>query len=96
MSWASEEIVSMDFVVGLPTSSSANAMMVVVDKYSKFSHFVPLRDPFTAASIAPLFFDHIYHLHGLAVSIISYRDRVFTSKFCQLLFKLAGISLRIS
>lgn len=87
---ASWEVISMDFVEGLPSSGAANAIMVVVDKYSKFAHFIPLRHPFNAAQVAKLFMDHVYKLHGLPLSIISDRDRVFTSRLWQLLFKLAG------
>lgn len=36
------EVISLDFVEGLPMSGSVNAILVVVDKYSKFAHFVPL------------------------------------------------------
>lgn len=86
----------MDFIEGLPLSGSANAILVVVDKYTKFAHFVSLRHPFTAASVARLFMDHIYRLHGLPKSIISDRDRIFTSHLWQLLFKMAGIQLRMS
>lgn len=93
---SSWEIISMDFIEGLPQSQSYNAIWVVVDKYSKFAHFVPLRHPFTAATIAKLFLDHIYRLHGLPASIISDRDRVFTSYLWPSLFKLAGVSLRTS
>ena len=64
--------------------------MVVVDKFSRFAHFIPLRHPISAASMARAFLDHIYKLHGLPLAIISNRDRLFTSKFWQLLFKLAG------
>lgn len=54
----------MDFVEGLPTSGSANAILIIVDKFSKFAHFVPLHHPFTAKSVAKLFMDHVYRLHG--------------------------------
>jgi hypothetical protein len=90
------EMVSMDFIEGLPLSSNANTILVVVDKYSKFAHFVPLRHPFSAASVAKVFMDNIYKLHSLPKSIISDRDRIFTSKFWQLLFKMVGIQLRMS
>jgi transposase InsO family protein len=86
----------MDFVEGLPTSGSANVIMVVVDKFSRFAHFIALRHPISAASVARAFLDHIYKLHGLPLAIISDRDRLFTSKFWQLLFKLAGTDLRMS
>jgi hypothetical protein len=75
------EIVSMDFIEGLPPSGSANAILVVVDKFSKFAHFVALKHPFTAQTVAQLFFDNVYRLHGLPKSIVSDRDKIFTSLF---------------
>jgi hypothetical protein len=89
------EIISMYFIEGLPLSGNANAILVVVDKYTKFAHFVPLKHPFSA-SMARLFMDNIYKLHGLPKSIIFDRDRIFTSRLWQLLFQLAGIQLRMS
>jgi hypothetical protein len=86
----------MDFIEGLPQSGSHNAIMVIVDKFSKYAHFIPLRHPFQAAGVAKLFMDHIYKLHGLPSAIISDRDRIFTSKFWQTLFKLVGTSLHMS
>jgi hypothetical protein len=67
-------------VEGLPLSGSANAILVVVDKYSKYAHFIALRHPFTAALVARVFMEQIYRLHGLPFATISDRDRVFTSK----------------
>ena len=49
------QVVSLDFVEGLPTSMRMNSILVVVDKFSKYSHFLPLSHPFTAASVAKLF-----------------------------------------
>jgi hypothetical protein len=49
----------MDFVKGLPTSGSANAILVVVDKFSKFAHFITLKHPFMAKTMAQLFLDNI-------------------------------------
>jgi hypothetical protein len=73
----------MDFIEGLPSSGRANAILVVVDKFLKFTHFIPLRHPFTVADVAQLFMDIVFCLHGLPKTIISDRDRVFTSKFWQ-------------
>ena len=77
---ASWKVISLDFVEGLPFSEAANAILVVVDKFSKFAHFIPLKHPFSAASVARLFMDHIFKLHGMPMAIISDRDRVFTSQ----------------
>jgi hypothetical protein len=63
------DIFSMDFVEGLPTSGSANAILVVIDKFTKFGHFLPLHHPFNAQSVARLFMDQIYQLHGLPLVI---------------------------
>lgn len=93
---ASWEVISMDFNEGLPTFGKANALLVVVDKFSKFVHFILLKHPFTAAVVARLFMDTVFRLHGLPKAIISYRDKVFTSKFWQHLFHTAGTSLRLS
>jgi len=92
----SREIISMDFVEGLPTSGAANAILVVVDKFSKFAHFIALKHPFATKTVAQLFLDNVYHLHGLPTSIISDRDKIFTSQFWQALFKAAGTSLSLS
>jgi hypothetical protein len=83
----------MDFVEGLPRSGSANAILVVVDRYSKFAHFIALRHPFTALSVARLFLDNVYKLHGMPQAILSNHDKVFTSNLWKLLFKLSGTEL---
>jgi hypothetical protein len=92
---ASWEVITMDFIEGLPQSGSANAILVVVDKFFKFAHFIPLRHPFTAAVVARVFLDTVYRLHGWPKTIIPDRDKVFTSKFRQLLFR-TGANLHLS
>ena len=86
----------MDFIEGLPQSASFNAILVVVDKFSKFSHFISLRHPFTAASVAKIFMDQVYRLHGLPRAIVSDRDHIFTSNFWKYLFKAASSELQFS
>ncbi|KAJ0490310.1 putative nucleotidyltransferase, Ribonuclease H [Helianthus annuus] len=88
--------VSMDFVEGLPCSKGFTVIMVVVDRLSKYAHFMPLKHPFTAAIVAREFVANIVRLHGLPSSIVSDRDKVFISSFWQALFKLQGTGLRLS
>ena len=86
----------MDFIEGLPRSGGKNYILVIVDKFSKFSHFVPLSHPFAAGVVAKTFMQQVYRLHGVPLSIISDRDRIFTSQLWQELFKLANVQLRMS
>jgi hypothetical protein len=71
----------MDFVEGFPKVGGKSIILTVVDKFSKFAHFIPLGHPYTAASVAKAFFDNIVKLHGIPCSIVSHRDTVFTSSF---------------
>lgn len=88
--------VTMDFIEGLPNSATYNCILVVVDKFSKYSHFIKLSHPFSAFKVARLFMDHIYKLHGMPAVIVSDRDKVFTSLLWQELFKLSRTELRMS
>lgn len=65
----------------------------MVDKFTKYGHFLPFMHPFTALHIAQLYMDHVYKLHGLPKTIISNRNRVFTSAVWQQLFKLSDTKL---
>lgn len=88
--------VSMDFVEGLPKLNHKEVILVVVDRFTKYAHFVPLCHPYTAEVVADLFMENIYKLHGLPRSIISDRDKVFTSKFWQTIFKKMQVKLNLS
>lgn len=90
------QCISMDFVEGLPVSLGYNCIMVVVDRFSKYSHFIALKHPFTALSVAKVFMVHVYHLHGLPSSIVSDRDRIFVGRLWKELFKLADVQLKMS
>lgn len=39
--------ISMDFIGGLPKAQGLNTIMVVVDKLTKYAHFIALSHPFT-------------------------------------------------
>ena len=83
----------MDFVESLPKSHMKEVVMVVVDRFTKFVHFVTLSHPYTASKVATLYMQHVFKLHGMPTSIVSDRDPIFTSHFWQELMKLQGIQL---
>ncbi|XP_035547375.1 uncharacterized protein LOC118348911 [Juglans regia] len=86
----------MDFVEGLPISKGCFVIMVVVDRLSKYAHFMSLKHPFTAAQAALLFFNNVFKLHGLPKTIVSDRGSTFTSSFWKELFRLQGVNLSYS
>jgi len=88
--------IAMDFVEALPKVNGKSVILTVVDRFSKFAHFVPLSHPYTAASVAKVFFQEIVRLRGLPSSIVSDRDPVFTSAFWKELFSLAGVKLQFT
>lgn len=88
--------ISMDFIDGLPSSHGKIVILVVVDRLSKYAHFMPLSHPYSATQVAQCFLDHVYKLHGLPATIVSDRDKVFLSQFWQSLFKLLKVNLHMS
>ena len=76
------DVVSMDFIVGLPLSSHRHdAILVTVDTLTKVAHFSLVRTTYTAQNIAQVFLRDIVRLHGVPRKIISDRDSLFTSAF---------------
>jgi hypothetical protein len=71
----------MDFIEALPKCEGYSMILVVVDRFTKYAHFLPLKHPYTATSVAQLFFSNIVKLHGLPKTIVSDRDKVFASAF---------------
>ena len=71
--------VSLDFIEGLPKSKGKDTILVVVNRLSKYAHFLPLSHPFSAVTVAQLYHDNIFKLHWIPKTIVSDRDRVFVS-----------------
>ena len=88
--------VSMDFVEGLPVSGGKDVIFVVVDRPTKYAHFIRLKHPYTTTIVAQAYVDCVFKLHGLPTVIISDRDPIFTSQFWKELFKLQKVALHMS
>lgn len=86
----------MDFITGLPKAKGYQAIMVVVDRLSKYAYFVPLKNPYSAKTLTDVFVKEIIRLHGIPMSIVSDRDPVFVSNFWQEIFKMQGTHLKMS
>ena len=88
--------VSVNFIEGLPKSNEKKVIMIMMDRLSKYAHFIALSHPYSASTIAQVFVDNVYKLHGNPQTIISDRDAVFTSKFWHELFRLQRVDMHLS
>lgn len=73
-----------------------DTILVVVDRFTKYSHFFALKHPFTAQGVAKVFLDNVVRLNGMPRIIVSDRDKLFTSQFWKQLFSLMGVKLQLS
>ena len=91
------EEVSLDFVTGLPrTARGHDAVLVVVDRFTKWAYFIPTQTTVDAKGTAELFHEWIFSRHGMPKRIVSDRDPRFTSHFWRALFDTMGTTLAMS
>ncbi|KAA3466339.1 DNA/RNA polymerases superfamily protein [Gossypium australe] len=89
--------VTMDFVSGLPLSpKKKDAICVVVDRLTKYAHFIRIRTDYSLDRLAKLYISEIVRLHGVPLSVISDRDPRFTSRFWKKLQETLGTKLNFS
>jgi hypothetical protein len=77
----------MDFITGFPKTQRQNdSIMVVIDKVSKYVHFIAVKSTYKVINIAEIFMKEIFRMHGIPKMVISDRDVKFTSNFWKELF----------
>jgi IS30 family transposase len=88
--------VSMDFIVGFPKVDDMNAVMVVVDRFSKYAVFIAAPSVCTAEVAARMFYRNVVKYFGVPTDIVSDRDARFTGRFWTALFNMMGTQLKFS
>jgi len=77
--------ISMDFITELPPSRSGNdiydAILVVVDRYSKMSLYIPAKSIWTAEDLADVLFEKVLLVYLGVQGIVFYRGSLFTSGY---------------
>lgn len=86
----------MEFIEGLPKSKGMDVILVVVDRLTKYAHYLPMSHPYSVKQVAQLFMDNIYKLDGPPEVIVSDRDHIFTSKLWQEIFTALKVKLYFS
>jgi transposase InsO family protein len=93
--------ISMDFIIGLPLSKDPttelwyDAILVIVDRFTKYASIIPFRRDYTAPQLAHMIKDrHIRH-YGILKTIISDRDKLFTSNFWATLIAEIGTKRKL-
>ena len=86
--------VSMEFILGLPmTERNKDSIFIVVDQFSKMTHFTPYNKDNDATHIAELYFKEVMRLHGILMSNVLDYDTKFLSHFQIALWKKMGTKL---
>ncbi|QRW18530.1 Retrotransposable element Tf2 protein [Rhizoctonia solani] len=83
--------ISYNFITGFPKLQGFDTILVVIDSFSKFGHFIPTTKKLLAKGLAELFISHIWKLHGLPVKTILDRGTTSTGKFLRALYQCLGV-----
>jgi hypothetical protein len=88
--WKWDDI-SMDFIVGLPTTTRKfDLIWVIVDRLSKSAHFIPINTNYKVQKYAKIYIAHVLCLHGVSKMIISDRGLQFVAHFWEQLHASLG------
>ncbi|GKF27134.1 putative reverse transcriptase domain-containing protein, partial [Tanacetum coccineum] len=94
--WKWERII-IDFITKLlRTPFGYDSIWVIVDRLTKFAHFIPMNEKFKMERLTRLYLKEIVCRHEVPVSIILDRDPRFASRFWRSLQKLLGTNLDMS
>ena len=86
----------MDFIETLPTSSSCDSILVIVDQLSKQGIFILTTIHCTSKDLAMLFIMHMFSKHGVLEHVTSDRGPKFISRFFHSLGKALDMKLHFT
>ncbi|KAL0172961.1 hypothetical protein M9458_033272 [Cirrhinus mrigala] len=86
----------VDFATDLPNSRGVTCILIIVDRFSKSVHFIPLKGLPTAMETAELLFNHVFRYFGIPEDIVSDRGPQFISRVWRAFFKLLGVTVSLS
>jgi hypothetical protein len=87
----------MDFITDLPLSEDSDQLWVIVDRFMKMAHFIPLKkDQKTAEYLVRIFTREMWRFHGILTDIILDRDSHFTSTKWKQFLGILGVQRYMS
>ena len=90
------EHITIDFITGLPISQGYNAIMVVIDRFTKYVIAIPTTGEILSMGTAKLFHDHMWKQFGIPRKVISDQGPEYTAQFMKDLHQLVGTKTNIS
>ena len=86
----------MDFISGFPKVDDKASIMVVVNRFSKYSIFIAAPELCSSEVVADLFYKDMVKYFGVPADIVSDRDTRFTGRFWTALFNMMGTEINFS
>ena len=90
------EHITINFIMGLPISQGYDAIMVVIDRFTKYVIAIPTTEEVSSMGTAKLFHDHVWKPFGIPQKVISDRGPQFVAQFMKDLHQLVGTKTNIS
>jgi len=90
------EHISINLITGLPESNGFNAILVIINCFSKIILLTAIRDTLTSFQTAEIYRDHVWSKHGLPKKVISDRGPQFAAQFMKDLHKLIKVEMNLS
>jgi transposase InsO family protein len=87
--------ISTDFITDLPESEGATIILVVVDRFTKMAHFIPLKKK-DSPTVARAYLENVWKYHGFPEDVVSDRDTTFMGSFFTDLYNYLGIKRSMS
>jgi transposase InsO family protein len=88
--------ISIDFITDLPLSKGFDAILTVVDRFTKMTHFIQCTKTINSEETANMVMQEVFRHHGLPDNIIKDRGPQFISKFWKHLMKTLNFSCKLS
>jgi len=87
--------ISTDFITDLPESEGAMVILLVIDRFTKMAHCIPLKKK-DSPTVARAYFEYVWKYHGFPEDIVSDRDSTFTGSFFMDLYDYLEIQRSMS